>query len=76
MAYWCSIRGTQFITNQAREELPIVDEQPKNDVHMSRADELIKNDIIVFSPKLGTFITKGTDDHPRIVTLFPEKCSL
>ena len=29
----CSIRGTQFITNQAREELPIVDEQPKNDVH-------------------------------------------
>ena len=42
---------------------------------MSRADELIKNDRIVFSPKLGTFTTKGTDDQPRVVTLFPEKCS-
>ena len=26
-------------------------------------------------PKLGTFITKGTDHQPRVVTLFPEKCS-
>ena len=45
---------------------------------MSRADELIKNNRIVFSPKLGTFTTKGTDDQPRVVTLFPEKysCSL
>ena len=42
---------------------------------MSRADELIKNDRIVFSPKLGTFTTKGTDNQPRVVTLFPEKCS-
>ena len=41
---------------------------------MSRADELIKNDRIVFSPKLGTFTTKGTDDQPRVVTIFPEKC--
>ena len=40
---------------------------------MSRADELIKSDRIVFSPKLGTFTTKGTDDQPRVVTLFPEK---
>ena len=69
-----SIRENQFITNQAEEERPIV-EQPKVDINMSCADELIKNDRIVFSPKLGTFTTKGTDDQPRVVTLFPEKCS-
>ena len=44
-------------------------------IHMFRADELIKKDRIVFSPNLGTFTTKGTDDQPRVVTLFPEKCS-
>ena len=34
-----------------------------------------RNDRIVFAQKLGTFITKGTDDQARVVTLFPEKYS-
>ena len=58
-----------------RRKVKKVDYLPKVDMHMSRADELIKNDKIVFSPKLGTFTTKGTDDQPRVVTIFPEKCS-
>ena len=70
-----AIRKTQFIASPVQEESKKVDDHPKVDIHMSRADELIKNDRIVFSPKLGTFTTKGTDDQPRVVTVFPEKCS-
>ena len=70
-----AIRENQFIASPVQEESKKVDDRPKVDIHMSRADELIKNDRIEFSPKLGTFTTKGTDDQPKVVTLFPEKCS-
>ena len=70
-----TIRENQFIASPVQEESKKVDDHPKVDIHMSRADELIKNDRIVFSPKLGTFTTKGTDVQPRVVTIFPEKCS-
>jgi len=42
---------------------------------LSRADELIKNDRIVFSPKLGTFTIVGQNDKTRVVTVFTESCS-
>ena len=58
-----AIRENQFIASPVQEESIKVDDHPKVDIHMSRADELIKNDRIVFSPKLGTFTTKGTDDQ-------------
>ena len=70
-----AIRENQFIATPVQEESKKADDPPQVNIHMSRADELIKNDRIVFSPKLGTFTTKGTDDQPRVVTLFPEKCS-
>ena len=70
-----AIRENQFIASSVHEESQKADEYHKVNIHMSRADDLIKNDRIMFSPKLGTFTTKGTDDQPRVVTLFPEKCS-
>ena len=70
-----AIRENQLIASPVQEESKNVDDHPKVDIHMFRADELIKNDRIVLSPTLGTFTAKGTDDQSRVVTIFPEKCS-
>ena len=38
-----AIRETQFIASPVQEESKKVDDHPKVDIQMSRADELIKN---------------------------------
>ena len=69
-----AIRENQFTTIQS-EDQDVDDNEVKVDINISRADELIKNDRIVFSPKLGTFTIVGANDKPRVVTVFPESCS-
>ena len=52
-------------------------QQPANhvDIGLSRADGVIANDMISFSPKLHTFTIAGTDSKPIVATLYPEYCS-
>ena len=65
-----AIRENQFVKEHV-EVTQTTAPTAKVDITLSRADELIKNDRIAFSPKLGTFTIVGQNDKP----VFPESCS-
>ena len=67
-----SIRDNKFIT----ERHGTYDNTSRVDIGLSRAEEIIANEMISFSPKMHTFTILGNNGNPNAVTVFPtEFCS-
>ena len=67
-----SIRDNKFIT----ERHGTYDNTSRVDIGLSRAEEIIANEMISFSPKMHTFTILGNNGKPNAVTVFPtEFCS-
>ena len=68
-----SIKNKEF---KSASKSPEIQDDANSNVHTStlvRAKEIVQNDGISFSCKLGTFMVRGTNQAYHCVTLYPKK---